>query len=188
LPGGALVGTGAGGQEAATVGLPVAAGTGVAVPGPPGRELATGRGAASTVGGAVGEADGAAPTGAGVPVAVGAAAGAAAAVSRVACALAVCDAAAEAWPPPAAEAAPEHPVSARPAATPSAAPIVTRGVFSFIRTCMLLDVVPTMTRTPGNTSRPAKSCPKQPATFPPLQPYKDKRADRRERGDPWAES
>ena len=160
LPGGLGTGVGtAGTGQATAVGSADGAGTGV----PLGREVATGIGVALI--------------GDGTGVAGDVAVGAVMAVSRVAGALAECDATPEAAAPPTAEAGPEHPVSASPAATPNTAPIATRDFFSFDRIRMLLDVVPTI-RTPANTSRRAKSCVRRAATFQCVQPYKHKRGCR----------
>jgi hypothetical protein len=154
------LGTGDGRQEAGTVGT----GTGAAVSTPPGRELATGLGGSAPVRGTGGTAVGAAAAGAVVPAAVAAADGSAVPVVPVPVfsapvpgaegALALCGAPDEAGPPPADAAAPEHPDSARPAATPSPAtpstgPRAARRVFSLVRICMLLDVVPVMTVSTG---------------------------------------
>jgi hypothetical protein len=90
-------------------------------------------------------------------------------VSGAAGTLALCDALDPACPPPEAAAVPEHPASARPAATPSpttpttripstvvpgtvvpsTGPVAARRVFSFVRICWLLDVVPLMTFSTG---------------------------------------
>ena len=175
LPGGGL-GTGAGEQDD----IPVGAGAGVAGPLPLGAAAAIGADL-STVGGALGTAEGEA-VGAGAPATV-----AGVPVLSVVTVLAVGAALVAACPPPAAVAVPEHPVSARPAATPSAAtpntgtpstrtpatgPTDFRGVLSLIRTCILLGIAgDAESSAPGNTSRPAKSCARGTATFPPFRPY-----------------
>jgi hypothetical protein len=120
---GGEVGTGAGtavgGQVATTVGFADGTGIGAAVPAPCGREVTTGTGAARVGVGVAGDVR--AGTGVAEPVP----ADTGAAVSRVAGALAECDARVAAAASPVAEAAPEHPVSASPAATPNTAPIAT---------------------------------------------------------------
>jgi hypothetical protein len=146
LAGGGL-GTGEGAQVGAA-GLRVGTGTGVADNVPLGRVLATGIGDRPAPDRPVGEAEGATAAGVGVPVTGGAGAGVpvvSAPVPWAAGALALCDVPEAACP--LAVTAPEQPQSASPATTPNAAPIVTRGILSFIRTCVLLDVIATMTNT-----------------------------------------
>jgi len=69
----------------------------------------------------------------------------------------------------------EHPARARPAAIPSVQPAAARADLLCDRTCMLLEVVPVKTRTPGNTPGRGESCARRAATFLPVRPYMDKR-------------
>ena len=78
----------------------------------------------------------------------------------------------------------EHPARARPAAIPSVQPAAARADLLCDRTCMLLEVVPVKTRTPGNTPGRGESCARRAATFLTVRPYMDKRGRSRARRRP----